>query len=71
MNKKTDRMKKVCSCCKKEKELDKFHNCRRSKDGKQQWCSECKDGGNKKYNNLSEQYFFDWRVYNNRCLFVG
>jgi hypothetical protein len=34
-------MKKVCSYCKEEKDLDEFHNDKKTKDGKQYHCIDC------------------------------
>ena len=35
-------MTKVCSKCGKEKDLEAFYNCKRSKDGKDSYCKDCR-----------------------------
>lgn len=41
--------KKTCSKCKEYKELDHFHNCKSSPDGKQYYCKKCQYERNKVY----------------------
>lgn len=36
-------MKKVCSKCKEKKLYENFHKAKKSKDGYQSWCKECKN----------------------------
>lgn len=43
-------MTKICTKCKKEKELDQFGNNKRHKDKKSCWCKRCTTTGIMKYN---------------------
>ena len=42
---------KKCSHCKKDKDIDQFHKCKGSKDGKQDYCKSCKSEHGKTHQN--------------------
>lgn len=42
-------MTKTCTKCKEAKELNKFHRCKRSSDGRLSWCALCMNAKNKRW----------------------
>jgi len=60
-------MKKVCVTCKVEKDLEYFHNSKKTQDGKAKTCKECRKNISKKsINNNYDKYKEKWTEQNEK-----